>query len=260
MEGASIMLVAERYRQILQLVNERGSVRVNELSQICKVTEETIRRDLDRLESEGRLLRSYGGAVRIEPQTAETSYLLRETAHVTEKQRISVRAVQCIEANDRIVLDASTTAWHMAAHMPDIPLTVLTNSLKVTLLLSEKRNIHVINAGGMLVANSLSFVGPLTEQSLDEYYVNKAFISCHGVHMERGISEANELQARVKRKMIGIADEVYVLADHSKFDVQAFTMIGGWNQIHHLITDAKTSDEYIEKLERMSIRAIRLEE
>jgi DeoR/GlpR family transcriptional regulator of sugar metabolism len=254
------MIVAERYQHILRVVNERGSVRVTELSQLCRVTEETIRRDLDRLESEGRLQRSYGGAMRIQPQTIETSYQLRETIHVTEKQRISTEAVKYVTPNDRIVLDASTTAWHMAAQLPDIPLTVLTNSLKVTLVLSEKKNVTVINTGGMLVKNSLSFVGPLAEQALEEYHVNKAFISCKGVHMERGISESNELQARIKRKMVGMAEEVYVLADYSKFDVQAFTMISGWNQIHHLITDAQTPADYVQMLQRKFINVIQMPE
>ena len=97
-----MMLVAERVQHILRLVNERGSMRVTELSQICRVTEETIRRDLDRLESEGRLLRSYGGAIRLQPQTSETSYELRETVHVPEKQRISAQAAKYVEPHDRI--------------------------------------------------------------------------------------------------------------------------------------------------------------
>lgn len=253
-----MMLVAERVQHILRLVNERGSMRVTELSQICRVTEETIRRDLDRLESEGRLLRSYGGAIRLQPQTSETSYELRETVHVTEKQRISVEAVKYVEPHDRIVLDASSTTWHLAALLPDIPLTVITNSLKVALVLSEKKNVSVISTGGILVPNSLSFVGPLTEQALDEYHVNKAFVSCKGVHMERGISESNEMQARVKRKMVGMAEQVFVLADYSKFDMQAFTMIGAWNQIHHLITDEQTPVDHVQLLQRKFINVIQV--
>ncbi|MBM7566051.1 DeoR/GlpR family DNA-binding transcription regulator [Paenibacillus sacheonensis] len=253
------MLVAERYQYILRLVNEKGSIRVAELSQLCKVTEETIRRDLDRLEGEGRLLRSYGGAIRIGPQT-ETPYLLRETVHVAEKKYISTEAAAYVEPNERIVLDASTTAWHLASQLPDIPLTVVTNSLKVAFVLSEKKNVVVISTGGTLVPNSLSFVGPLAEQSLEEYYVDKAFISCKGVHMERGISESNELQARVKRKMVGMAEHVYLLADYSKFNTQAFTTITGWERIDHLITDAHTPAEYVQQLRRRSINVIQLSE
>ncbi|AZN41450.1 DeoR/GlpR family DNA-binding transcription regulator [Paenibacillus albus] len=252
------MLVAERYQYIVRIVNEKGSIRVAELSQLCRVTEETIRRDLDRLENEGRLLRSYGGAIRIQPQTPETSYVLRESAYVSEKQNISTEAVKLVEPNDRIVLDASTTTWHLAAQLPDIPLTVLTNSLNVAYVLREKKNIIVISTGGTLVPNSLSFVGPLAEQSLEEYHVDKAFISCKGVHMERGISESNELQARVKRKMVGMADQVYVLADYSKFNMQAFTTITGWDRIDHLITDIQAPAEYVQQLRRRSINVIQL--
>ncbi|SEN95217.1 DeoR/GlpR family DNA-binding transcription regulator [Paenibacillus sp. OV219] len=252
------MLVAERYQYIVRIVNEKGSIRVAELSQLCRVTEETIRRDLDRLENEGRLLRSYGGAIRIQPQTLETPYLLRESAHVAEKQNISMEAVKLVEPNDRIVIDASTTTWHLAELLPDIPLTVLTNSLNVVYVLREKKNVVVISTGGTLVPNSLSFVGPLAEQSLEEYHVDKAFISCKGVHMERGISESNELQARVKRKMVGMADQVFLLADYSKFNMQAFTTITGWDRIDHLITDTQTPAEYVQQLRRRSIDVIQL--
>ncbi|SDX71430.1 DeoR/GlpR family DNA-binding transcription regulator [Paenibacillus sp. CF384] len=254
------MIVAERHQHILRMVNEKGSVRVTELSQSCNVTEETIRRDLDRLEGAGRLQRSYGGAIRIGPQTHETSYLLRETVHVAEKQLIAVEAAKFVAPNDRIVLDASTTAWHLAVQLPDIPLTVLTNSLKVAFVLSEKKNVVVISTGGMLVPNSLSFVGPLAEQSLEEYHVDKAFISCKGAHMERGISESNELQARVKRKMIGMAEQVYLLADYSKFNTQAFMTITSWDRIDRLITDAETSAEDVQQLRRRSIEVIQLKE
>ncbi|WP_308638157.1 DeoR/GlpR family DNA-binding transcription regulator [Paenibacillus silvisoli] len=257
------MIVAERHQHILRIVNEKGSVRVAELSQLCRVTEETIRRDLDRLEGEGRLQRSYGGAMRVGQQTTqthETPYLLREAVHVEEKQHIALEAAKFVEANDRIVLDASTTAWHLAAQLPDIPLTVLTNSLKVAYVLSEKKNVTVISTGGTLVPNSLSFVGPLAEQSLEEYYVDKAFISCQGAHMERGISESNELQARVKRKMIGMAAQVFLLADYSKFNTQAFMTITSWDRIDRLITDTQTPAEDVLQLRRRSIDVIQLQE
>ncbi|WJH34361.1 DeoR/GlpR family DNA-binding transcription regulator [Paenibacillus sp. CC-CFT747] len=141
------MLAAERYQHILRLVNEWGSVRVADLSQLCRVTDETIRRDLDRLESEGHLLRSYGGAVRAQAQSTETSHELREAVHAGEKQSIAAAAARLLEPNDRIVLDASTTAIQLAVQLPDIPLTVLTNSLRISLLLSERKNITVIGTG-----------------------------------------------------------------------------------------------------------------
>ncbi|MCC2684289.1 MAG: yulB 2 [Paenibacillaceae bacterium] len=250
------MLAAERYEKIVQLINERGSMRVSELSEQCQVTEETIRRDLDKLEQAGRLRRSHGGAVSVKEQQ-EIPYTEREIAHVAEKKKIAEAAVPFIRPNDRILLDASSTAWYMAALIPDIPLTVLTNSIKVAFELAGKEKIELISTGGILASRSLSYVGPLTERSLDLYHVDKAFLSCKGVHPERGLSESNELQARIKQKMIGMADQVFLLADSSKFGVQALTNVGSLDEIHVMITDSDAPREFLETLEGRGMAVIR---
>lgn len=239
------MLVAERYEKIVQLVNERGSIRVTELSQLCGVTEETIRRDLDRLEASGRLRRSHGGAVSVKDQPIpwrsqpEIPFTEREIMHAEEKQRIAEEAVKLIEPNQRILLDASSTAWYMARLIPDFPLTVLTNSIKAAAELGGKEKIEVISTGGIMAHRSLSFVGPLAERSLESYHVDKAFLSFKGVHLERGLSESNELQARIKHKMIGMADQVILLADASKFGIQAFTQVADLQRVDTIITDRR---------------------
>ncbi|TWT27336.1 DeoR/GlpR family DNA-binding transcription regulator [Planomicrobium sp. CPCC 101110] len=236
------MLVAERHKKMASLVNERGSSRVSELSRIFKVTEETIRRDLEKLETEGKLKRSHGGAVSVKENELEASYSEREIRNVQEKMAVAEEAVKLVSSNDRIVLDASTTAWYMAKILPDMPLTVVTNSLKVAMELAARNNITVISAGGTLVRKSLSFVGPQTTNALDSYHVNKAFISCQGIHSVRGISDSSEMQALVKKKMSEIADEVYLLADHTKFGLQAFSWIAPMQAIDFIVTDAKTSE------------------
>lgn len=243
------MLVPERYEKIVSLVNERGSIRVSELSELCQVTEETIRRDLDRLEHSGRLRRSHGGAISVkDTQQPETPYAEREIMHAEEKKRIALEAIKRIGPKERILLDASSTAWYMAASVPDLPLTVLTNSIKVATELSSKEKIEVISTGGILAQRSLSFVGPLAERSLDSYHVDKVFLSCKGVHLDRGISESNELQARIKERMIGIADEVILLADSSKFGVQAFTHVADLAQVNVIITDRRIAKETLDRL------------
>ncbi|MGO0063397.1 DeoR/GlpR family DNA-binding transcription regulator [Brevibacillus fluminis] len=248
------MLVAERLEKIVRLVNERGSIRVSELSDVCSVTEETIRRDLDKLEQAGRLLRSHGGAVSMKDQHAEIPYAEREILHMDEKKRIAQEAIHFIEPNDKIILDASTTAWYMAAIVPDIPLTVVTNSMKVAMELSGKEKIQVIATGGIMAPRSLSYVGPRAESFLDTYYVDKAFVSCNGIHFERGLSESNEMQANVKKKMIGISEKVYLLVDSSKFGNQAFTQFATIDQIDEIITDEKADAEVIQSLRERAVQ------
>lgn len=251
------MLVAERHEKITALVNEKGSIRVSELSQIFKVTEETIRRDLEKLENDGKLQRSHGGAVSIKDHDIEAPYFEREIRNVKEKMAVAEEAIKYVSTNDRIILDASTTAWYMAKRLPDIPLTVLTNSMKVAMELVNREKISVITVGGSLLQKSLSFVGPQTNNALEYYHVNKAFISCQGIHVERGISDSNEMQALVKKKMIEISDEIYLLADYTKFGVQAFSRVATMDAIHFIITDSKTNQEQIQEFIDLPIKVIR---
>ncbi|MEK4535086.1 MULTISPECIES: DeoR/GlpR family DNA-binding transcription regulator [Peribacillus] len=247
------MLVVERQRKIVELVNERLSIRVSELSDVFNVTEETIRRDLERLEKEELLRRSHGGAVSIEKNNTETPYTEREILNSTEKKVIALEGVKLINPGDQIVLDASTTAWFMAKELEDMPLTVITNSIKVAIELSKKEHVKVISTGGMLLPKSLSYAGPLAERSLDKYFVNKAFISCKGVHLDEGLSDSNEWQALLKKKMLQIADKTILLADSSKFGVRTFVQIAKINQIDEIITDSKLSGDYINELNEKNI-------
>ncbi|WP_258112230.1 DeoR/GlpR family DNA-binding transcription regulator [Alicyclobacillus sp. SP_1] len=250
------MLPAERHKAILQLINTKGSMRVKELSQLFDVTEETVRRDLDNLEGDGKIRRSHGGAVRIEEDHSEIPYLQRESEHISEKEAIALEAVRHIAPGDRIVLDASTTAWHVALVLPNIPLTVLTNSLRVSMELASRDKLEVISTGGIVRASSLSYVGPLAEETLNQFHVNKAFLSCKGFHTEYGVSESNALQALVKRKMMDISDKLYLLADHSKMQVRDFTSVASLDEVDALITDAGANPGHLESIRKFNIEII----
>ncbi len=253
------MLMADRHRRIVELVEREGSVRVSELSELFQVTEETIRRDLDKLESEGKVLRTHGGAVRNEEPGLEIPVSEREIERIEQKRKIAEKAMEWIEVGDQIMLDASTTAWQMAKILPDIPLTVVTNSVKVVMELAGKDNIQVISVGGNLAVRSLSFVGPLAERSLDSYHVGKLFMSCGGCHLEYGISETTEEQARVKAKMIANSDELILLVDSSKFQKRAFTKIAPVRVADMLITDAEADPGIVEQIEALSVSVHRVE-
>jgi DeoR/GlpR family transcriptional regulator of sugar metabolism len=250
------MLVAERHANIIEIVNDKGSIRVSELSQIFNVTEETIRRDLEKLENEGQLRRSHGGAVSIKESHTEPSYFEREITNVEEKKEVATEALRYIQPQDRIILDASSTACYMAKILPDIPLTVLTNSMKVAMELAGKEQISVIVTGGTLLPRSLSFVGPLVENALGLYHVNKMFMSCKGLHPKWGISDSNEMQALVKKKFMEVSDKVYLLADHSKLGVKSFSRVAALNEIDAVITDSKTDSANIQAYKDASVEVI----
>lgn len=247
------MLVAERQEKIVNTVVEKGSIRVAELSKMFGFTEETIRRDLEKLERDGKLMRSHGGAVAIQESQSELPYSERETLYVKEKERIASIALSFVEENDTILLDASSTAWFLAKKLPDIPLTVITNSVRALMELAPKKNINVICTGGNLSQTSLSFVGPLTIQSLGNYHADKAFISCKGLDANWGISDANDMQAMVKKKMLEIADKNYLLIDHSKIGKKATSNVDNLSRIHCVISDDQADKKMLADFEVYSV-------
>ncbi|MED4072097.1 DeoR/GlpR family DNA-binding transcription regulator [Priestia endophytica] len=247
------MLVAERQQKIVDLVNLRSSIRVSELSEIFAVTEETIRRDLEKLEKENKLRRSHGGAVSVQEKESEIDFSEREITNVLEKKVIAHEAVKRVENGDRIILDASTTAWYMAKILPNIPLTVITNSIKVAIELSKKDRIEVISTGGILLPKSLSYVGPLAERSLENYHVNKAFLSCKGIDLNSGLSDSNEWQALLKRKMIERSNKTFLMVDSSKFGYREFSHISTLDHVDEMIVDIKLPPHSQEKLKEKNI-------
>ena len=251
------MLVTVRHNRIISMVNEKETVRVSELSVACGVTEETIRRDLEKLEAQGKLARIHGGAISVKDEDGDLHHFQREVINKSEKMAVAKEAVKYVEENDIIFLDASSTALYLARLIPNITLTVLTNSIQICNELAKNSNIRVICAGGTLSTNSMSFVGPLTVQTLDSYYVNKFFFSCKGIHEDWGISDSNELQSLVKRKMIQMADKKYLLLDHTKLGNKAFAHIDKVDAIDVLIIDSNAADESLAAFEKKEIQVIK---
>ncbi|GAA4057755.1 DeoR/GlpR family DNA-binding transcription regulator [Amphibacillus indicireducens] len=243
------MLVVERHQRIIEQLEEKRIVRVSELSKKFSVTEETIRRDLEKLEKEGYLTRSHGGAVFNEMvKNQEIPFAEREITNISKKKLIAQMSVRHVDESDTILLDASSTAWYMAKILPNMPLTVVTNSIKVAATLSEKDQITVICTGGTLLNKSLSFVGSLTIQALDQYFVNKAFISCKGLDLEQGFTESNEQQALVKRKMLERSRQTFLMLDDSKIDVQAFAKVAHLQAADYLLINQPLDKHLYEKI------------
>ncbi len=247
------MIAAQRHQEILQELTTRGSVKVSEIAARMAVTEETIRRDLDKLESAGKLRRQHGGAVAVENADHELPYWQRELINAGEKTAIATRAAALVSPGDTLVLDASSTAWFLARQLPDVPITVLTTSSQVATALSRRNQIKVLCVGGQLSPASLSFVGPLTEEILLRYRANKAFLSCGGLSLERGVSDTNELQARVRLRMMEISERTILLADHTKFGKSSLALVAPVARMHTLITDDKAPADTLAALRAQGV-------
>ncbi len=247
------MLLEQRHREIVSIVERSGSVRVTDLAQQFSVTEETIRRDLERLQTLGRLVRSHGGAVRAEKPGREQPYWEREHQSPREKRAIAALAARRIREGDTLYLDASSTVWHLALALPEVPLTVVTHSILLARRLAASELIRVVLPGGELSRASLSLEGPQTVDDLNLYCVDKAFISCAGVTPTAGPTDRNAQQAAIRRRSLERAKEGYLLFDHSKIGFQALTVVAPWTAFKEAITDAQADERFVRDLRRLGV-------
>lgn len=238
------MLAVERHRRLLDMLNAQGSIRTAAAARALGVTEETVRRDFEKLEAEGALIRSHGGAVKLESMRREFSVEERARQHQAEKLRIARTAAARIRPGQTILFDASTTALQTAKLLPDQPLTVLTNALQTALALSQKPAIRVILLGGNFLSSSQSCTGWAAEQMLEQIRIDAAYISCRGFDATHGPSEATEEQARLKRAIVEHAEEVCLLADASKAGTRSSFYFAKPSDIDFWITDREPSPAF----------------
>lgn len=234
------MLAIERKNKILAILQEERRVVVSDLSELFKVTEETIRRDLEKLEKEGLAKKTYGGAIMNESLNVDLPYTVRKKANVSNKQYIAEIISSMIEDGDHIMLDASSTAVYVAKHLKNKKnITLITNSIEILLELSDVVGWKVLSTGGALKEGSLSLVGYQAEKMINTFHVDKAIISCKGVDLEKGITDSNEMDAHIKKLMFDSANVKILAVDNSKFDKISFMKIGDLADIDVIITDSE---------------------
>lgn len=251
------MLAVERRNIILEKLQENKRVVVSELSRQFSVSEETIRRDLDKLHKEGLAIKSYGGAILNEKTNIDMPFNVRKKHNITGKQKIAELIGRLIEDGDSIALDASTTAVFIAKAIKEKEnLTVVTNSVELLVELSDAAGWNVISTGGQIKEGYLALVGPRVPAVLDSYNVDKAIISCKGLDREKGITDGNELFAQVKQAMIKSARQLILAIDHSKFNKMAFSKISDLDHVDMIVTDEKPDDAWQEFFKAHGIQCI----
>jgi DeoR/GlpR family transcriptional regulator of sugar metabolism len=231
-----------RRRQIIELLR-RHPVEVEELAVRFTVSPSTIRRDLAKLTEEGAIVRTYGGAVtggKDEPPLHE-----RELRAQAEKSAIARLAEEFIEEGDFVLLDAGTTTGALAARLATRhDLTVATNGLTAVNALADAEGVRLMVLGGLVRHISLGMVGPAAESMLAGITADSVFLGADGVVAGRGLCEATQEQASLKRLMVAQSREVHVLADASKLGNEAQHFWTPLERPWHLITDARaTADQ-----------------
>ncbi|PXV93685.1 DeoR family transcriptional regulator [Lachnotalea glycerini] len=251
------MLAIERKNEILAILQKEQRVLVAELSQKYNVTEETIRRDLEKLEKEGFVKKTYGGAVLNSNTNLDLPLRIREKTNKKEKQIIAKIVAELIEEGETIMLDSSSTSLMVAKNLKQIrKLTVITNSVEVLIEFAGNKGINVISTGGMLRESSLSLVGKTAERTLMNFNVDKAVISCKGIDLDKGITESNESEAEIKSIMRKCAKTTILAIDNSKFDNISFIKVGDLNKNDIVITDKMLQDKWNQYFEEREIKVI----
>lgn len=254
------MFALERQKIILEKLNLDGAVWVSKLSAELGVTEETIRRDLEKLENQEVLVRTHGGAVPITDSSYELSLEKRKQTNLVAKEKLAKVAAEHILPGDTIFLDSSTTTFYIAKEIKRLKnVTVISNSLRVINELANVENIKTIGVGG-IVSNNQSTVGYLAENSIrSNFFAVKFFFSSKGVSPEAGILESNEQECAIKKQMLANSNEKYYLCDASKIGRVGFYKLLPIEQVDYFITEAKLDNEYIDKFNEFGVKYIQAE-
>lgn len=256
--GKSGMISEERRLKILEVLDEKRTVTVKELSGIFGVSEDTIRQDLKTLEEQRLLRRIYGGATRIKRGVVELPFTLREITNRETKELIGKKAAKLIEDGDSVVFDASTTALQVARNIsPGLQITILTSSLDICINLAQNRNFNIISTGGTLHPPSFSFVGPQAENAVRNYHADKVFIGTKAISVDKGyIADAFELEAHLKKVMIESAQEVILVAESRKFEEVAFFRVCKLDCISKIVTDGNINEETLMALRDLGVEVL----
>ncbi len=251
------MLAIERRREILARLAVDGKVIVAELAKDFGVTEETIRRDLEKLDKEGLVSKTYGGAVSKHSSALDLPYNVRESVNVEQKQAIADVIFDLINDGDRILVDSSSTALYIIKRIKEKKnLTIITNSVKILLELAEKHDWTVLSTGGVLKKNALSLMGSSAEKMINSYHVDTAICSCKGIDMTLGVTDSNEGDSLIKQAMLSSAEKRILALDGDKFDKKSFVKVCKATGIDIIVTDSEPQERWIRFCEENNIDLI----
>ena len=248
------MTKEERHNLILETLMHHESVPVSSLSMLLDVSAVTIRKDLTELEAAGKLYRSHGRAVLINPFINNRSINEKERLARREKEMIGRYAAEMIFKDDSIIIASGSTVLAFANCInPVHKLTVISASLMVSELLGTRDNIDVIQLGGAIRPSSLSVVGKSAETALADFSCSKLFLGVDGIDIDFGITTTDIREADLNKAMMHTAQKTIVLADSSKFRRRGFSKIANITDVDTIITDSNIPAKTAQAIEDMGV-------
>lgn len=239
------MLAIERRSLLLAELGSEGRVLVSEMSQRFGVTEETIRRDIEKLSKEGLATKTYGGAVSNVSLASDLPYNVRKSVNVELKQNIAEKVARMINDGDRIMLDASSTAIYVVRRIKNKKnITIITNSVEILIELADKTGWTVLSTGGQLKEGSFSLVGASAEKMVRGYHVDLCVCSAKGIDDRLGITDSNEKDSEMKQAMFESSDKKILVLDSTKFDKKSFVKVCDINEVDMIVTDSEPNKSW----------------
>lgn len=239
------MIANIRREKILELIKEDGSAKVVNLAKIFKVTEPTIRQDLEKLEKDGSIIREHGGAYIKNIKSQVQAFSLANMENLDKKELIAAKCLEFIEPGDTIILDSGSTTTEIAKKLKGFKqLTVITNALNIALQLGAEPGIEVIVTGGEFKPPTLSVTGQKAADFFKGIYVQKLFLATAGISLKAGLTYPSISDLVVKKAMIEAAETTYLVADSTKMGKAAFASLGALSLIDYIITDAGIDEKH----------------
>ncbi|GIP26448.1 DeoR family transcriptional regulator [Paenibacillus sp. J23TS9] len=253
------MFAEQRHQIIIHKLNQDKSIRASELMEQFGVSFETIRRDLEYLESEGYLRRVHGGAILKEPDySREIPLPIRESIYLEEKKELAHIAIRYVTEGMSIALDPSTTNTQIAKALKAKfdQLTVITNSLPIVNELISMPGYTLIMTGGVIRQDEQSIIGDLAEEFTSRFHADIFFMSMSGVTLEAGITDTGIGEVQVKKIMHANAKRSIALADSSKFGQNSFIKVCGATEVERFVTDSKIDRTIVDKFSKSGIEIV----
>jgi len=244
------LIAAQRRARIVELVNRRGILSVAELARQAGASLMTIRRDLGLLDGQGLLRRSHGGALAMS-SPRDVPFRRRARLELQAKAAIGRTAAALVRPGEMVLLDAGTTVVAMVPALRALRnLTVVTNSVQVLAALWDRPGIRVVALGGVARPSSGSLTGPLAEKALEEIRVDRAFLGTTGITPRWEVSNSDLDLAVLQRRVLAVARETYLLADHTKFGRTGLAIVSPLKAFTAVITDAHLSPTLLSHLRK----------
>jgi DeoR/GlpR family transcriptional regulator of sugar metabolism len=245
-----------RKKSILEHVYSYDEVTVQDLSMMFNVSEMTIRRDLIKLEDEGFIRRTYGGAIAIN-RNLETPVQIRSAENLDKKKAIAAACAHLVQAKDTLLMDAGTTVMEVARQLPeDLDLTVITNAITVVNALIDRPDIKLIVLGGPVEHVPQVTVGSSVIETIKYLNVNRAFITATGFSIEHGLTDANILQSEIKKLMMSRAQIKTLVIDSSKYGTTSLHRFSDIQEFDQVVTDNKLDPAIVERLQSFPTEVI----